>query len=81
MRDLAVRRPVPRAEAGLGGLRERPDAEMPGSRHALAEIIVVTGVRLERQPQGVHEQLAALGRLRRDDRDARNEQDVHLGLR
>jgi hypothetical protein len=48
---------------------------------ALAEIVVVALVALERQPQRFHEKLAALRRIRRDDGHARNEQDLHVTLR
>jgi hypothetical protein len=36
LRACAVDRPVAGAEAGLGRLRKRPDAEVPGSRDLLA---------------------------------------------
>ena len=78
VRDRPIRRPDRRAKACLRGLRQRPDTEMLAALDALAEIVLVAFVPLERQPESVDEELAALRRVGSDDRDAGNEQDLHL---
>ena len=77
LRHGPVGRPIVGAEARLRRLGERPDAEMLAAPNPLAVEVLTAGVGLERKPQRVDVQLAALRRVGRDHGDARDPFDVH----
>ena len=60
-----------------GGLCQRPDAEVARAVDPFAVEVVAARIRLERQTERVDEELAARGRIRRHDRDAGDEEDIH----
>ena len=63
-------------EAGLRRLAEGPDAEVLRAADPLT-VEIVTRLALQREPDGVHVQLTAPLRVRGDDGDAGDEEDVH----
>lgn len=66
LRHGPVGGPLVGAEARLRRLSERPDAEMLAAANSLAVEVLTAGVGLERKPQRVEVQLAALRRVGRD---------------
>src|SRR5262245_39777574 len=77
VRDWPIGGPGGCAKAGFGSLRQRPYAKMLAATDVLTEEIVIAVMPFERQSQRTHEEFSALCRLRRDDRNAGDKQDVH----
>jgi hypothetical protein len=77
LRHGSIVRPDGRAEAGLGGLGERPHGEVLAARDVLTVEVVVAFAGLERQSEGVDVELAAFGRVRRDHSHAGDELHIH----
>jgi hypothetical protein len=76
--DHPAGRPRRGAKARLGCLRERPHAEVLAAGDAFTGVVLIGVVLLQRQAEGVNEQLAALRRVSGDDRHARDEENVHM---
>src|SRR5947199_7470666 len=73
-------RPCAGAEAGLGGLGERPHAEVLRARHALAMPVISVFRDLERKPQRIDIEPAALRGVWGDDSDGCDEENVHATI-
>ena len=80
LRHRPVRRPLVGPEARLGGLRQRPDTEVPAAVDPVGVVVRVGALALEGQPEGVDVEPAAGGRVGRDRRHAREELDVHAAM-
>src|SRR5215470_2381661 len=76
LRNHPVGGPLRRAKTRLRGLREGPHTEVLTAGDVPAGVIAVACA-LQWQPQGAHEQLAALRRVSGDNRHARDEKNVH----
>src|SRR5919204_6269738 len=77
LRHGPLRRPLRFAEARLGGLGQRPDTEVLAAADLVSVVVPVILAAGERQPQRVDVQLAAVGRVGRDNGQAREELDLH----
>src|SRR5436190_22085680 len=77
LRARAVGRPVGVAEACLGGLPERPHAEVPGSLNLLAVQVLLALVCGQRETERVDVELAARVDVWRDHGEAGHEFHVH----
>ena len=80
LRHRKMGRPLGLLEAGLGGLAQRPDPEVPGAGERLAVPVLRALASRQREAERVDIELAALRRIGGDDRDRSDEDDVHTNI-